>query len=60
MVRTRDWKYVLYPSGAEELYDTAADPSEVKNLAAAPEHAARRDRLRDRLSSWLAATARQP
>ncbi len=39
MVRTRDWKYVLYPSGAEELYDTAADPSEVKNLAAAPEQA---------------------
>jgi arylsulfatase A-like enzyme len=57
MVRTRDWKYVLYPSGAEELYDTATDPSEVHNLAASPEHAARRAAMRDRLSAWLAATA---
>ena len=57
MVRTRDWKYVLYPSGAEELYDTATDPIEVHNLAASPEHAARRVELRDRLSAWLAATA---
>jgi arylsulfatase A-like enzyme len=56
MVRTRDWKYVLYPSGAEELYDTATDPIEVHNLAGSPEHAARRAELRDRLSAWLDAT----
>ena len=60
MVRTRDWKYVLYPSGAEELYDTATDPIEVHNLAASPEHAARRTQLRDRLSAWLDATAATP
>jgi arylsulfatase A-like enzyme len=54
MVRTRDWKYVLYPSGAEELYDTASDPIEVKNLAASPAHAARRVELRARLDAWLA------
>jgi arylsulfatase A-like enzyme len=56
MVRTRDWKYVLYPSGAEELYDTRADPIEVRNLAAASEHAARKGELRQRLEAWLAAT----
>jgi arylsulfatase A-like enzyme len=56
MVRTRDWKYVLYPSGAEELYDTRADPWETRNLASAPEHAARRAELRARLEGWLAAT----
>jgi arylsulfatase A-like enzyme len=57
MVRTREWKYVLYPSGAEELYDTAADPIEVHNLAASPEHAGRRTELRERLTAWLALTA---
>jgi arylsulfatase A-like enzyme len=56
MVRTRDWKYVLYPSGAEELYDTAADPIEVHDLGAAPEQAARRAELKRRLEAWLAAT----
>jgi arylsulfatase A-like enzyme len=56
MVRTRDWKYVLYPSGAEELYDTAADPIEIRNLAASPEHAVRRAELRARLMEWLEAT----
>jgi arylsulfatase A-like enzyme len=60
MVRTRDWKYVLYPSGAEELYDTAADPNEVRNLAASPEHAARRSELRARLDTWLAADSTPP
>jgi arylsulfatase A-like enzyme len=56
MVRTHDWKYVLYPSGAEELYDTASDPSEVHDLGAAPEQAVRRAELRRRLDAWLAAT----
>jgi arylsulfatase A-like enzyme len=56
MVRTRDWKYVLYPSGAEELYDTRADPHEVRNLAASPESAERLAALRERLRLWLDAT----
>jgi arylsulfatase A-like enzyme len=60
MVRTRDWKYVLYPSGWEELYDTAADPIEVRNLAASPEHASRRAELRARLDEWLAAESPAP
>jgi arylsulfatase A-like enzyme len=56
MVRTRDWKYVLYPSGAEELYHTAADPYELRNLAGAVEHGAQRDEMRRRLETFLKTT----
>jgi uncharacterized sulfatase len=38
---------------AEELYDVAADPAQVLNLAADPAHAAARDRLRKRLEDYL-------
>ena len=32
-VRSRDWRYVLTRTGAEELYDHRTDPNEWKNLA---------------------------
>jgi len=32
-VRTKRWRYILYNSGAEELYDHDADPYEWTNLA---------------------------
>jgi N-sulfoglucosamine sulfohydrolase len=38
---------------AEELYDLAADPHEQHNLAADPQHAARRDALRTELEAWM-------
>lgn len=38
-VRTADWRYIRYASGAEELYDERQDPNEWVNLAARPEHA---------------------
>lgn len=43
---------------AEELYDTAADPHEIRNLAAStdPEHRAALGRLRTVLEQWLAET----
>lgn len=31
--RTRDWRYILYRDGSEELYDHRNDPREWKNLA---------------------------
>ena len=31
--RTRDWRYILYMDGTEELYDHQNDPYEWKNLA---------------------------
>ncbi len=40
---------------AEELYDTRADPYELTNLAGRPELKAVQDRLRAKLSAWMAA-----
>jgi choline-sulfatase len=37
-VRTRDWRYIRYADGSEELYHLADDPNEWHNLAARPEH----------------------
>jgi arylsulfatase A-like enzyme len=37
-IRTRDWRYIRYADGAEELYDHRADPDESVNLAKRPEH----------------------
>ena len=39
-VRTRDWRYIRYADGSEELYDMQQDPREWHNLAASPAHAA--------------------
>ena len=39
-VRTKDWKYIRYADGSEELYDEQQDPDEWNNLAGKPEHAA--------------------
>ncbi|MGA7434758.1 MAG: sulfatase-like hydrolase/transferase, partial [Solirubrobacterales bacterium] len=35
-----NWKYVSYAYGEEELYNLAADPGEMRNLAAWPRYAA--------------------
>jgi arylsulfatase A-like enzyme len=60
MLRTRDWKYVLYPSGAEELYDERADAAEVRNLAASPTHAETREQMRGRLVQAIEETRDRP
>ena len=39
--RYKDWRYVRYANGREELYHTAKDPHEWHNLASKPEHADR-------------------
>ncbi len=38
-VRTKDWRYIRYRDGAEELYDHRTDPGEHVNLAANPKFA---------------------
>jgi len=40
----------------EELYDLKADPHEIHNLAATPEHAETLARLRNVLEKWITDT----
>ncbi|MBT3288352.1 MAG: sulfatase-like hydrolase/transferase [Victivallales bacterium] len=48
-VRTRDYRYIRYNNGFEELYDHGKDPYEWTNLAKQPEHAGARKKLRQQL-----------
>jgi len=47
---TGKWKYVEYSTGETELYDLAADPDEMRNLAADAAYKPVRVALRDRLA----------
>ena len=44
-MRDRDWRYIRYADGSEELYHDAEDPGEYRNLAGLPEHTALKTRL---------------
>jgi N-acetylglucosamine-6-sulfatase len=55
-VRTSAWKYVRYADGQEELYDLVADPFELENLAAHPEHAELKAELMDRTRALCSPT----
>jgi len=57
-IRTSSRKYVTYPgtSAGDELYDLVSDPTEMRNLAAAPEWAATRNDLRQQLDRLLQQT----
>jgi arylsulfatase A-like enzyme len=66
-IRTDRWKFIRYPHGdgspdkhSPELYDLTADPAELRNLAAAKEHAATRKTLNDALAALLAAEGLTP
>ena len=50
---TRDWRYLRYHSGEEELYDIQADPHEWHNLARDTTHQDRLAELRNRLEKEL-------
>ncbi|MGI5330662.1 arylsulfatase [Actinomadura nitritigenes] len=51
---THRWKYVwLSGTGHEQLFDLGADPRELHDLAAAPDHAADLERLRGHLVAEL-------
>lgn len=57
MVRTLRWKYVTDPMGdLDELYDLAADPYELDNLAGRPAFASTVAELRSRLLDWSVLT----
>jgi N-sulfoglucosamine sulfohydrolase len=49
-----DTRWLMEPcKPPEELYDTEADPHEIRNLAASPEHAEILQRLRGALQDWI-------
>lgn len=48
-IRTKDWRYIRYKDGAEELYDHRKDPDEFQNLAQSPEYA----EIKRSLAEWL-------
>jgi arylsulfatase A-like enzyme len=50
------WKYIYWPEGAaEQLFDLAADPRELRDLAAEASHAAECRALRGQMEGWLRA-----
>ncbi|MEC9004971.1 MAG: sulfatase [Planctomycetota bacterium] len=57
-VINRDWRYIRYGEDGEELYDLQADPNEWHNLAAKPEHAARKIELQKFAPATFAEPAR--
>ena len=57
-LRSRDWRYIRYENGREELYHTEADPLEWTNLAADPIHADTLENFRTKLSERVPAPGR--
>lgn len=45
-IRDRDYRYIHYADGSEELYDMRVDPNEFTNIIDDPRHAAAAHRLR--------------
>jgi choline-sulfatase len=48
-IRTKDWRYIRYADGAEELYDHRTDSDEFHNLANDPRH----NEVKQSLAKWL-------
>jgi len=55
-IRTRDWRYIRYADGSEELYRLESDPNEWHNVISDTQHAAVVDSLRQ----WLPKTNTLP
>jgi arylsulfatase A-like enzyme len=54
-IRSRDWTYIRYADGSEELYDRSKDPHEWRNLAKIAAHNGIKTALRKRLPTAQAA-----
>ncbi|MGI9470935.1 MAG: sulfatase [Rubripirellula sp.] len=50
-LRTKDWRYLRYADGSEELYDHRSDPNEWNNLANSDDHATIKRSLRKKIES---------
>lgn len=51
--RTKDWAYMRYQDGTEELYDMATDPGQFTNLAQDPRYQAQKDKMAQALDARL-------
>ena len=60
MLRDGDWKYVRNRHDIDELYDLAADPREMRNLAATPAHGERVTAMRHQVAGLLLTTGPGP
>jgi len=52
-LRSKDWRYIRYSNGKEELYHNAEDPYEWTNLASDPQYAAKLKSFRAKLATRL-------
>ena len=52
-LRGKEWRYIRYENGKEELYRVSDDPREWTNLAARPEHAAQLEAFRAQLLAMM-------
>ncbi len=59
-LRSKDWRYIRYANGKEELYHDAVDPYEWDNLADDGKYAAKIEYFRKRLKARLPETATAP
>ena len=59
-LRSRNWRYIRYENGKEELYQTGEDPLEWHNLAEQPEYAKQLASFRQRLQTRLPQPGRIP
>ena len=53
MIRTDDWKYILYEGFCPQLFHLAEDPQEQNDLGEDSYYAERRAELHERLFQWL-------
>ena len=59
-LRSKDWRYIHYENGKEELYKTSTDPYEWTNLATDASHAGRLTVFREKLFARLPAKGTIP
>lgn len=58
--RTKDWAYMRYKDGSEELYDMRRDPDQFTNLAQSPAHAQHKARLAQAMDARLGQSTQRP
>ena len=53
MIRTEDWKFILYEGCRLQLFDMKNDPDELVDLGEDPSHEKTRRQLSDQIFAWM-------